>query len=374
MKCKYPILSASMGLVAFLLGPSPALGQEEVSLGAAERFAVLAGTAVTCTDSMVTGDVGVYPGSAITLTNCTITGTVHPGDSVAEAAYGDFLLAYDALEEMTCEYTIDGNLALASTQDSPLQSGVYCVEGSSVTTGGTLWLDGSGSSDDTWIFKIGSIDPAAFLEATNFTVEMTSGETCSNNVYWWVADYATLTDSVFIGSILAGAAITVTGGSLDGQALAKAAVTLTNTLVSVCGTFDFLPFPQQSAIKVTGGGQIPVPFPDSFGRATFGFNAQPDKKGGAKGHLNYVNHVTGLHVNGPVTSILVTAVNDDESPKTVLFSGTWKGGSFFVTVEDHGEPGTTDELGITVTAVTGEQIELTSQRVISHGNIQFHGK
>jgi hypothetical protein len=202
---------------------------------------------------------------------------------------------------------------------------------------------------------------------------MTSGETCNNNVFWWTAEAATLTDSVFLGSILAGTSITVTGGSLDGQALATVAVTLTNTEVSVCGFgngFD------PSSIKVTGGGQIPVPDPNSTDRATFGFNAQPDKNGGtAKGHFNYVNHVTGLHVNGPVTNVEVIAINLDGSPKTVRFSGICGGNlpacSFSVTVEDNGEPGRIDEFGITV---TGGLSEARSQRVISNGNIQFHGK
>jgi hypothetical protein len=55
-------------------------------LGAAESFAVLAGTAVTCTASIVTGDVGVYPGTAITQTEgCRIDGNLHPGDDVAKA-------------------------------------------------------------------------------------------------------------------------------------------------------------------------------------------------------------------------------------------------------------------------------------------------
>jgi Ice-binding-like len=358
MKSKYLILSASMGFAALLYLSSPASAQ--VSLGSAQSFAALAGTAVTCTDSTVIGDVGVYPGSAVTLTNCGISGTVHPGDLVAKQAYGDFLTAYANLAAEPC------GTPLTVLSGQTLLPGVYCVAGLSATTGGVLTL--KGSSADTWIFKIGSSDPAAYLTGTNFTVKMSSGETCNNNVYWWVADYATLTDSTFIGSILAGAAITVTRGSLDGQALAKAAVTLTGTNVSVCGNFSFPPFPPHPAIKVTGGGQIPVP-PDSFGRATFGFNAQPDKTGGAKGNLNYVNHVTGLHVNGPVTSIQVIAVNADGSPKTVLFSGTWEGGSFFVTVEDHGEPGTSDQFGITV---TGALSEVTSQRVISNGNIQFH--
>jgi hypothetical protein len=43
--------------------------------------------------------------------------------------------------------------------------------------------------------------------------------------------------------------------------------------------------------------------------------------------------------------------------------------SFTVTVEDHGEPGRRDELGI---RVTGALTEVRSQRVISRGNIQFH--
>lgn len=156
---------------------------------------------------------------------------------------------------------------------------------------------------------------------------------------------------------------------MDGQALATAAVTLTNTEVCSSGSGTF---PPAGAIKVTGGGQIPVPNPDSTGRATFGFNAQPDKKGGtAKGHFNYVNHVTGLHVNGPVTNVEVIAINpEDGSPKTVQFSGTCGVNCFFsVTVQDNDEPGRTDEFGI---RVTGGLFEVRSQRVISRGNIQFH--
>jgi len=140
---------------------------------------------------------------------------------------------------------------------------------------------------------------------------------------------------------------------------------------------------------VTGGGQIPVPDPDSSnpsatgtGRASYGFNVKPDRKGpcktgtcgnAASGHFNYVNHVTGLHVNGPVTGISVIAVNPDGSPKTVQFCGSCGPAvpqcDFIVTVEDHGEPGTTDQLGLTV---TGTLTEARSQRVIARGNIQFH--
>lgn len=359
-------------LFAALISMPPLYGdqaQGKPNLEAAEDFAVIGGTVLTFTDSVISGDVGVYPGSTVVNTRSTIIGTVYAGDTIAQLAYEDFLSAYDALASEQCGTLLAGNLA-----GLVLPPGVYCVEAASTTTGGVLTL--AGSSTDTWIFKIGTLGTGA-LTGTNFSVVMSSGETCNNNVFWWVAEAATLTDSVFIGSIFAGTSITVTGGSFDGQVLAKVAVTLTNTEVSVCGTPTPPPPPPPPPplyppIKVTGGGQIPVPDPDSTGRATFGFNAQPDKTGGAKGHFNYLNHVTDLHVNGEITSIQVIAVNPNGTPKTVLFSGTWDGGLFFGTVEDHGEPGRIDEFGITVTTATGELSEVRSQRIISRGNIQFH--
>jgi hypothetical protein len=105
------------------------------------------------------------------------------------------------------------------------------------------------------------------------------------------------------------------------------------------------------------------------GKATFGFNAQSDKSGGSKGEFNYVNLITGLHINGQVNSIVVIEENADGSPKTVVFSGTYTGGSFIVTVQDNGEPGRTDQFGVTI---TGSQSEVRNIRVISNGNIQFH--
>jgi hypothetical protein len=128
------------------------------------------------------------------------------------------------------------------------------------------------------------------------------------------------------------------------------------------------------APKVTGGGQIPVPDPNSNnplatgdGRATFGFNSQPEKgctDGAAKGHFNYVNHVTGLHVNGKVLNSLLIA------PNTVRFTGECGTGcTFTVTVQDNGEPGTLDTFGLDV---IGTKNEHRSQRIISRGNIQFH--
>ena len=362
---KYMIALASMGFAALVLGPSPALAATAPPLGAAESFAVLGGTAVTCTHSIVTGDVGVYPGTAITQTEgCTINGGLHPGDAAAQDARDAFFAAYDALALEECTGTLN---TVYTDTTLTLPPGVYCNAADVTFTRTTLTLDGP--ADGVWIFKIGTGGTGA-LTGTNFSVILAgSGETCDNNVFWWTKEAATMTDSFVVGNILSGVAITVTDGSLSGRALAKAAVTLTNTDVATCGS---TPPGENCSTKVTGGGQIPVPDPGSNGRATFGFNAKGNQDGTASGHFNYLNHVTGLHVNGPVDGVAVIARNPDGSPKTVRFSGTCGNGpacSFSVTVEDHGEPGTNDEFGV---VVTGGLSEFRSQRVISRGNIQFH--
>lgn len=363
MTGKHFVRLAGMGFAAFLLGSSPAWAQ--VSQGTAADFAVLGGSAVTCTNSDINGSVGVDLGGAITRTNCTISGTVNRGDLIAQRAYDDFLAAYAAMALVPCDFNLTGQPLSGQT----LTPGVYCFDAAVTETGGVLTLNGS--SSDTWIFKIGTKGTGA-LTGTNFTVVMSSGEACNNNVSWWTAEAATLTDSVFVGSVLAGTSVTVTRGSLDGQALAKAAVTLTST--SVCGgSVSQPPPPPPCTVKVTGGGQIAVPNPNSKGRATFGFNAKGSADGAATGHFNFVNHLTGSHVNGAVDHVAVITTNPDGSPKTVQFTGTCSSTpacSFRVTVQDNGEPGSgIDAFGITV---TGARSETVSQRLISRGNIQLH--
>ena len=99
---------------AILYNPSPGLATAFApDLGSASSFAALAGGpadgAVTCTNSTVTGDVGVVSPGTFTDTDCTITGTV---DTDATEAYADFLLAYYALQYNTpCETLLSGTLA-----------------------------------------------------------------------------------------------------------------------------------------------------------------------------------------------------------------------------------------------------------------------
>jgi hypothetical protein len=221
-------------LFAALLSAAPfhaAFAQTAPALGSAANFAVLAGSAVTCTDSTIVGDVGISPGTAVTQTNCTIIGTVHANDAAAIAGNAAFFNAYDVLAGDACT----GTLATVYTGATlTLAPGVYCSDAAVTFTDTKLTLDAGGNANAVWIFKIGTLGTGA-LTGTNLSVIMANnGQPC--NVYWWVAEAATMTTSNFKGTVLAGAATTVTGGSFMGRDFAKAAVTLTGADIVSCST------------------------------------------------------------------------------------------------------------------------------------------
>jgi hypothetical protein len=112
--------------------------------------------------------------------------------------------------------------------------------------------------------------------------------------------------------------------------------------------------------KVTGGGQVPVNM--TGGKGSFGFNATSNS-GVGSGHLNYLNHVTGAHLDCTVTAVTTLTTT------TADFSGTCansSASSFMAHVEDHGNPGKgNDVFRITYTMMT-EGGTLTS------GNIEIH--
>jgi hypothetical protein len=223
-------LAVIVPLAGFVLNASLASAQS--TLKSAQSFALLAGAAVTCTSSTVTGDVGVWPGTAITQTGCVVTGTVHAADTVAQQAYLDFISAYNNLRDHPPACTATATATLAEV----LLPGVYCVDATAKT--GPLMLDAQGNADASWTFLVNGA-----LTGTGFNVTMLNGgQPC--NVTWWVNGATTMTTSKFLGTILAGAAITVTGGTFDGHALATAAATLTTgAAVSACSSTTVPPPP-----------------------------------------------------------------------------------------------------------------------------------
>jgi hypothetical protein len=223
-----------------------AFAQSAPALGSASGFAVLSaapnGTgAVTCTDAPISGDVGSSGARvSVVTTRCSISGAIVA--PVPTQVVSDFNAAYAAVAPKPGDVCpiITGTLA-----DKVLTPGVYCVSAEAKT--GVLTL--SGPSNATWTFKVA---PGAFT-GSSFTVVMAGGaQAC--NVTWWVDAATTMTDSNLKGTILSGAAITFSRGTYIGNALAKAAVTMTGVAATGCTNGISNPPPKPECDKSVSKG------------------------------------------------------------------------------------------------------------------------
>ena len=216
-----------VGLVAFAmlatLWPVTSQAATNPTLGKAPGFAVLAGTAATCTTSTITGGVGV---------NFNPPTTAGCNAQYAPGAFKAFRSAFTGTKP-SCGTTVGSTFPDATTNLGP---GAYCTGAALTFTDQTLNLTGTGS----WFFEIG-----AGFTGTNLSVVMANGgNPC--NVFWWVGADATLTvnkpvSAPFQGTILGGGAITLTGSASDPKALtltghvwATTAVTITNSTIVGC--------------------------------------------------------------------------------------------------------------------------------------------
>jgi len=222
---------ASAALAALLYGQSPALAQIAPSLGAAQSFAVLAGSTITNTgSSVITGDLGLSPGNSVTgFPPGTVSGTTHVANATALAAQSAVTTAYNDLAGQVCGTDLTGQDLGGLT----LTSGVYCFTTTAQLTG-NLTLNPAGNANAVFIFKIGTALTTAAASSVTITAP---GSAC--NVFWQVGSSATLgAGTTFRGNILALSSITgVTAASVQGRTLARnGAVTLDTNAVdaSLC--------------------------------------------------------------------------------------------------------------------------------------------
>jgi hypothetical protein len=230
MKQKHAGLLILIGFAAFLFGPFPALAQVAPNLNSAAPYAVLGtntiptiGT-VTCTDTGpgigITGRVGTTFAGGITNTGpCTITG---PIDSpVAGSVVTDFNAAFASIDGLNPVCT-----AVIPIVTTTLPPGVYCsAAGTTIGAGVILTLNGNAS--DVWVFRVGTGGPGA-LTLTSAQVVM-GGTALACNVYWKTSAGMTVTDSTsFVGTVLSGAAATMTRTNWTGRVMATTDVTLTD--------------------------------------------------------------------------------------------------------------------------------------------------
>lgn len=225
---------ASLGIVILLLFSAPALAA--TYLGTADPYAVLAGSAVTCTTSAtITGDLGISPGDASSITGpCTVTGTTNVA-AAAAGAKADLVTAYNALAGLSCNTDLSGQDLGGMT----LTPGVYCFSSSAQLTG-TLTLNALGNPNAVFIFQTGS----TLTTGSNSSVSVINGGPASScGVSWQVGSSATLgTSTAFAGNIVALSSITLNTGAnvTGGRVLARnAAVTLDSSTVSAAACIGY---------------------------------------------------------------------------------------------------------------------------------------
>ena len=233
------LLSFSLAGPAIDVSAQPLAVATAPTLGAANSFAILAGSAITdVPTSAISGNVGLSPAAGTSYAGLT-TGEV-PGSTIyavdvtgpaglagnnpglltnAQAANTAAFGALIAGPNAACTSLAVANFDLSG---SNLVAGVYCA--GTFTLTGTLTLVGTG----VWIFQSGS------TLITAGTANVVGGTSCS--VWWRVPSAATLgTGTQLTGNILALSGIQLqSGATLNGRALVQnpGAVTLDGNTVA----------------------------------------------------------------------------------------------------------------------------------------------
>jgi hypothetical protein len=202
--------------------------QAPIALGAANNFAILAGSTVVNTGaSVITGDLGLSPGTEVVgFPPGILHGTIFTG-AAAALPKADLTAAFiEAANQSAGAVSLPGDLSGLT-----LFPGLYTNSTSVLLSAGNVTLDAQGDADAVFLFQMGST-----LTTGSGTRVILSGGARAANVYWQVGTSATLgTTSTFQGNILAGEAITLTtGATLEGRALTQiAAVTLDAAVITV---------------------------------------------------------------------------------------------------------------------------------------------
>jgi hypothetical protein len=223
MKSFLKITTAFLVVAVMAIGTSQAT---TIPLGTAANFAVLGGSEVTCANpaTHITGDVGSSPTETVTGIDAgMVTGHLYlAGDSptLKTQAHNDFITAYNTARDATGSGDEPANLGGAT-----LIPGVYNYSAAATWSGvgTTLTLDGGGNPDAQWIFQIGT----AMTTPEGATVALIGGAS-ANNVFWQIDTLTLGGTNAFAGNILANTSITLGGGTLNGRALAGAAVTISS--------------------------------------------------------------------------------------------------------------------------------------------------
>jgi hypothetical protein len=289
-------LAASLVFVALLCMPSTTWAQVAPKLGVAQRFGVLGNSGVTGSTgsgTVVNGDVGSAP-SAPAIVNFPPSTTAPPfivfpsANAVTAQAHTDAANAATFLAGQGGS-TLPGPGAADELSGRTLTAGVYALGAGDLAASTILTLSGPG----IFIFNVAS----TLTMNGSSSVNMIGGvNPC--NVFWQVGSSATLNGLNFIGTVIAGANITVGGGNVQGSLLAGTGATGAVTMPGSGG-------------NVIGGCSV-APLPPTVTKAFSPANITP---GG-------VSRLTITLSNANAAAIALTAAFTDNLPSGVLVAAT----------------------------------------------------
>lgn len=211
-------------------------GEVPLDLGLAGSYAILAGSTITSTGTVgtvITGNMGVFPGSAVTGFPPAVLNGAITIYGASGSAQGDLTTAYNVLAGKAFTSTL-------SNQDlggMTLIPGVYKFD-ATATLNGILTLDALGDSTAVWTFQIGS----SFMVGGGSSIIFKNSIGAADYVYWQVGTTATIATGVpMLGNILALQAIILNDGvTVQGRCLARnGQVTLDRTVITVPSTLPF---------------------------------------------------------------------------------------------------------------------------------------
>lgn len=220
-----------------------ATNHDQVNLGTAGNFALLAKTAIsTVPASVITGDVGVSPAAASFITGFEltaasgyatspqVTGKVFAADMASPTpsnlttAVSDMETAFnDAAGRVDPDFV---ELHAGDLGGKTLLPGLY-KWGTTVIAPSSFEI--SGDENSVWIFQVAG----DLTMSSDINVTLVGGAQ-AKNIFWQVAGVITIgTNAHFEGIILSKTAINFhTGASLNGRAFAQSAITLDQNTIT----------------------------------------------------------------------------------------------------------------------------------------------
>ena len=174
------------------------------------------GTAVT----------GFYPPGTVTDGVNAIYAAGYNTNAAVPLAAQNALIAANLLvaaKSTTTTFAGGTDLATASVPGHPtgtLPPGVYSSASTLGILSGNLTLDGGGSNQSVFVFKIGSGLTTTLGGVASGNVLLTNGATPCN-IYWQIGSSAVLGGATFNGDVLANQSITINATTFNGRALAS---------------------------------------------------------------------------------------------------------------------------------------------------------